>query len=262
MFWTRVATSLVLGPVALGTVYFGFPYFHFMVVIISAYVFSEFVQIVGERRRSLRSIIAILTLAVGIAITSTGAIYAITLVAMVGFVLLLTDQSQSRFSSASIHVALLYAALPAITLIMVHTIGGVKAMFWLLAVVWGTDIGAYVFGRLIGGPKLASRISPNKTWSGAIGGVLLAILAVLLVDIIYSISFQFIHFLYAVSVSIVAQLGDLAQSWFKRKYSVKDSGNLLPGHGGVMDRVDSLWAASPLMAILCAANFGGVASWS
>ncbi|MFL2770371.1 MAG: phosphatidate cytidylyltransferase [Rhodospirillaceae bacterium] len=261
MFWKRVATSMVLGPITLVTVYLGFPYFHVMVVLISACVFSEFVQIVGERKLSLRIIIAILTLVVGVAVAEISAIYAVTLVAILGLVLLLTDQSHRRFSIASIHVALLYAALPSITIIMVYTIGGVETMFWLLAIVWGTDIGAYVLGRLIGGPKLASRISPNKTWSGAIGGVLLAIVALILVDFIYSIGLQSIHFVYAISVSILAQLGDLAQSSFKRKYNVKDSGRLLPGHGGVMDRVDGLWTASPLVAVLCVANSSGVTSW-
>jgi phosphatidate cytidylyltransferase len=113
-------------------------------------------------------------------------------------------------------------------------------VFYLLAVVWGTDVGAYVAGKLIGGPKLAPRISPGKTWAGLVGGMALAALlgyAVLAVlgspDMIGGLNMALI-------LSVISQAGDLFESWFKRRAGVKNSGNLIPGHGGILDRIDGL----------------------
>jgi phosphatidate cytidylyltransferase len=112
--------------------------------------------------------------------------------------------------------------------------------YYLLAVVWGTDIGAYLFGRLIGGPKLAPAISPSKTWAGLCGGVALAAVAG------YAVSFGFRAHDYVVAVLLaavmaaMAQLGDLFESSIKRRSGVKESGGLIPGHGGVLDRIDGL----------------------
>ena len=131
---------------------------------------------------------------------------------------------------------------------------GLYHFVWLLVVVWATDIGGYVFGITIGGPKLAPAISPNKTWSGFIGGVLLAVVAGYAVPIffadqeispnIYTVVF------FGAGISVVSQLGDLFESKVKRRFGVKDSGNAIPGHGGLFDRVDGLMAASIGMALL------------
>lgn len=125
-------------------------------------------------------------------------------------------------------------------------------LLWLYAVVWATDIGGYVFGKVIGGPRLAPRISPNKTWSGAIGGLLLATVAaagfVLAVPAANLVSLS----LAAIGVSIIAQFGDLLESAVKRHFAVKDSGSIIPGHGGVFDRLDGLLAAAPFLALLAA----------
>lgn len=131
---------------------------------------------------------------------------------------------------------------------------GLYHFVWLLVVVWATDIGGYVFGITIGGPKLAPAISPNKTWSGFIGGVLLAVIAGYAVPIffadqeispnIYTVVF------FGAGISVVSQLGDLFESKVKRRFGVKDSGNAIPGHGGLFDRVDGLMAASIGMALL------------
>lgn len=111
----------------------------------------------------------------------------------------------------------------------------------VLAAVWATDIGGYVFGKTIGGPKLAPKISPNKTWAGAIGGLVLTILVLDNVGIGPNKGFLF--YLLISLFSVIAQLGDLFESWVKRKFKVKDSGSILPGHGGMLDRLDSLIAA-------------------
>ena len=124
---------------------------------------------------------------------------------------------------------------------------GLLLAFWALGLVWATDIGAYFAGRSIGGPKLAPRISPSKTWSGLAGGVLAALMLGFLLHRFAGLPIQ----LAAASglLAVAAQLGDLRESAMKRRAGVKDSGTMLPGHGGVLDRLDGVVAAAPLAAL-------------
>jgi phosphatidate cytidylyltransferase len=120
----------------------------------------------------------------------------------------------------------------------------------LFAVVWSTDIGAYLVGRTLGGPKLAPRISPNKTWSGAIGGLICAALAAYAAALWDDLAFASAAALAVGAVlSVFSQIGDLAESWWKRRFAVKDSGHLIPGHGGILDRIDGVLLASPVAAV-------------
>lgn len=124
-----------------------------------------------------------------------------------------------------------------------------------LAVVWTTDIGAYMIGRKIGKHKLAPHISPNKTIEGSVGGVICAVIIASLVIFLYPSKNGFnyswpIMLAITILLSIAGQMGDLVESAFKRHFDVKDSGNLLPGHGGILDRFDSLLFVFPLMSFL------------
>jgi phosphatidate cytidylyltransferase len=113
-------------------------------------------------------------------------------------------------------------------------------MIFIFAVVWATDILAYFTGRAIGGPKLAPRISPGKTWSGAIGGAVSGVIAGVAVFLSH-FSLDDVRIpLLALALSVASQIGDLFESYMKRRFGVKDSSRLIPGHGGVMDRVDGL----------------------
>jgi phosphatidate cytidylyltransferase len=125
---------------------------------------------------------------------------------------------------------------------------GLLLALWALGLVWATDIGAYFAGRAIGGPKLAPRISPSKTWAGLGGGVLAALLVGFILYRFADLPIQ----LAAASgfLAVAAQAGDLLESAMKRRAGVKDSGKLLPGHGGVMDRLDGVAAAAPIAALL------------
>ena len=152
-------------------------------------------------------------------------------------------------------------ALPPISLLYVQGQGGSESIFWILAVVWATDIGAYVCGRLIGGPKLAPAVSPKKTWSGAVGGLVWAVVASGGLYWAYHHSIAPFVALAALLLSVISQGGDLFESALKRRYQVKDSGALIPGHGGVMDRFDGLWAAAPVAALFCVILGGGVQHW-
>jgi phosphatidate cytidylyltransferase len=127
---------------------------------------------------------------------------------------------------------------------------GFGLALWALGLVWATDIGAYFAGRMIGGPKLAPSISPNKTWAGLIGGVIAAAIVGALVA--YLASLPATAFVIAAPLAVVAQGGDLLESWMKRRAGVKDSGKLLPGHGGVLDRIDGALPVLILVAALIA----------
>ncbi|MDP1671345.1 MAG: phosphatidate cytidylyltransferase, partial [Alphaproteobacteria bacterium] len=124
---------------------------------------------------------------------------------------------------------------------------GLTLILWLLLVIWAMDIGAYFAGRAIGGPKLAPRVSPNKTWAGLIGGMTSA---AIVGGAVASVSgFRPVLLLAVVSALLGAwsQAGDIAESYVKRHFGVKDMSNLIPGHGGILDRLDGLLFAAPAM---------------
>lgn len=149
--------------------------------------------------------------------------------------------------------ALLYLrALPA---------GGMETVFWLFASVWAADTAAYGVGRLAGGPKLSPVISPQKTWSGLIGGVLAAGLVGVVTSILLEKHGIISFFVWGALIGAVSQAGDLAESWVKRHFRVKDTSALIPGHGGLFDRVDGLLPASVMVAGLSLVGKGGILSW-
>jgi phosphatidate cytidylyltransferase len=147
-----------------------------------------------------------------------------------------------------------YAWLPVIIIVSITTYFcfwlmrmhpyGLQMLYWLLLVVWATDTGAYIVGKLIGGPKLAPIISPNKTWSGSIGGIVMACIVSLIFTYCFSNALHPLPYTeLSIIISIVGQVGDLLESAMKRRFGIKDSGRIIPGHGGVLDRIDSLVTA-------------------
>lgn len=141
------------------------------------------------------------------------------------------------------------------------TLTGVWAGVYLGTVVWMTDSAAFFTGRQIGGEKLAPDISPSKTWSGALGGLALGTGAGLLVWIVATDSPWWIGLILSATISVLGQLGDLSESAIKRHFRIKDSGDIIPGHGGLMDRLDSLTFGVLLVLLVGAlhAGYGSVA---
>jgi phosphatidate cytidylyltransferase len=156
-----------------------------------------------------------------------------------------------------------YLAIPALALVWLRGLPqfGLQIVIWLLAVVWTTDILAYLVGRKVGGPRLAPRISPGKTWAGLCGGVVAAAVAGGLTA--GAIGSE--RLLQAAGLggllAIISQIGDLIESTLKRRAGVKDSGTLIPGHGGVLDRLDGLILAAPVLALLGLALGPKVLPW-
>ena len=147
-----------------------------------------------------------------------------------------------------------YALVPALALLWIRerfqvggTAMGLELLLWVFVTTWSVDIGAYFAGRTIGGPRLAPRISPNKTWAGLIGGMLAAaVFGGLWASVLQLPS---ILVLLAAPFAAAAQGGDLFESWLKRRAGIKDSGSWLPGHGGALDRLDGLVVVATLTAL-------------
>ena len=133
---------------------------------------------------------------------------------------------------------------------------GFLAMIFLFAIVWATDIGAYFVGRALGGPKLVPQVSPNKTWAGALGGLIASVVVAVAVAKVAALTALFALAMLAVVLSVFAQGGDLFESFLKRRFHAKDSGRLIPGHGGLMDRLDGFVSASAAAALIGLARGG------
>jgi phosphatidate cytidylyltransferase len=149
-------------------------------------------------------------------------------------------------------LGLFYAAVLGVGLLVIvlSPTYSLPAILVLLVTVWATDTGAFVAGRAIGGPKLWPAISPNKTWAGAIGGLVAGVLVGTLVAVAMSLPVTAGLVLVIAALAISAQAGDLFESWVKRVFNAKDSSNLIPGHGGLMDRVDGLVFATGLAVLI------------
>ena len=261
MFHTRALSAIVLAPLFLGLIYLGRPYLHGLLAAIAVLMAWEYIRMDGKETGS-RTALAPASVALAIAAaTFLGGTIAIIISIVSTICIILIDQVAGRRGLHLVHGAVPYAALPAIALILIYVFGGTETLFWLIAVVWGTDIGAYAFGRVIGGAKLAPAISPKKTWSGAAGGLICGTAAGAGFMAALNMPLTAGMLIIAVAAALAAEIGDLLESALKRWYDVKDSGTLIPGHGGLMDRFDGLWAAAPVVALLCGMFDGDVSRW-
>ncbi|MCO5163438.1 MAG: phosphatidate cytidylyltransferase [Mesorhizobium sp.] len=242
----RVVSGVVLAVVVLALTWMGGLPFRLLASSIGALVFYEWTTLSNlERDRPLWLAAWGLVAIVLVALTAGLTGYPMLILAIVPTLLLLgIGQVRELGTLAAIGVG--YAVLPAMALALLRSgeMSGLVAILYLFAVVWGTDIFAYFVGRAVGGPKLAPSISPGKTWSGAIGGVIAALFAGWTVAYFSGHPWPLLMGLLALPLSAISQAGDLFESGFKRRYGAKDSSRLIPGHGGVMDRVDGLVAAA------------------
>ncbi|MEN0000771.1 MAG: phosphatidate cytidylyltransferase, partial [Pseudomonadota bacterium] len=196
--------------------------------------------------------IIVLTLALWL--SSGFVLLGIVVIATLAFSLAATQLGQPRAIKGMLYAAPLLVAAGHLRGEGDHMAGFVAVCF-LCAVVFATDIGAYFVGRWLGGPKLSPTISPNKTISGAVGGLIAAMIFGTLTYVLFGLTPFWVATALAIPLSIVSQFGDLYESSMKRTAGVKDSGKIIPGHGGVMDRVDGLlFAAFALWLVSIAAG--------
>ena len=252
----RVRSALVLVPIALGMLLLGPLPSAALVGVAVALMALEWQRLIAARFDPLSG-----KTAGGAALLGAGAALALAaggwprealmvLVVAVGLATGVAAWLGARPLWAGLGVA--YLGVPAVALVWLRSDPerGLGLLIWLLAVVWAADSFAYLVGRRLGGPKLAPRISPGKTWSGLCGGVIGGALVGGLGVAVGSSGRTLQAVGLGAALAAVGQVGDLLESAIKRRSGVKDSGGLIPGHGGVLDRLDSLLLAAPVLALL------------
>ncbi|HTD00234.1 MAG TPA: CDP-archaeol synthase [Bradyrhizobium sp.] len=243
----RIAAALVLAPLAIGAAYAGGWYWTVLATLGAIGLFVEWLAVTYTARNVPVSAAGVVALVLSAPFLAIGNVNAALVVLALGLVAVAFRATEPRIWAVA---GFLYAAAAQVAALLVRLdqAKGLSALILVLLVVWATDIGGYFAGRAIGGPKLWPRVSPKKTWAGAIGGFV----ASLLVAIGFSASDlgkTLPLVILAAMLSVAAQLGDLFESAIKRRFGVKDSGHIIPGHGGVMDRLDGFVAAIVLAAI-------------
>lgn len=240
----RIASAMVLAPLALLVAWLGGWPFALFWGIAAVAVLWEWITLVAGRRHPLM----LLSGGAAIAVAGTLAWRArpLTAVLLIGLGALAAAIFAPRERRGWITAGIGYAGLMLLAPVLLRAdpTYGFSAVALLFAIVWSTDIVAYFAGRALGGPKLSPTVSPKKTWSGAVAGALGAMVAAVGVAGFLGALDKGTIALVAVFLSVVAQLGDLLESWVKRRFGAKDASRLIPGHGGVMDRLDGFWAAA------------------
>lgn len=241
---TRLGVAIVMIGVAFGALWVGGFIFWLLVVIGALLMMHEWGGLSGATPGQTR--IAQYALSVPLAILCPLAagpgFFALGLIFASFFFIVIV------FRKVQLAAGALYVGIPALSLLVLRDHpDGVLLTLWAMALVWASDSGAYFAGRAIGGPKLAPAISPNKTWSGFTGGLLSALAFGLVLWWLFSLPLALA--LSSAWLAALSQAGDLFESHLKRRAGVKDSGNLLPGHGGLLDRLDGLVPVAPAAAI-------------
>lgn len=197
-FQLRVASAMVLLPLAVLVVVYGGKIFQTAIIVLTALLAMEWQQMLDHGVKQRKKIYQV--------------------------------------------IGLFYIALPMLALIDIRQHNnGLEILLWMLLAVISTDVGAYFFGMLIGGPKIAPSISPNKSWAGLAGGIIMT----LLFSYTYYAHYQALHYLVlAPAISVISQMGDFTESAWKRHFNCKDSSDFIPGHGGFFDRMDSIITAA------------------
>ncbi len=257
----RTAAAVVLAAAALVAAWIGGFWFMAFWLVAAALALWEWQRLIGGERLWARIAVGALALLVVAPLALHGAKYWTLAGMAIGAVAAGAAGGRSGhpiWTGAGVFYAAAILAAP--TLLLASPAYGFAAILWLFAVVWGADTFAFLGGRLIGGPRLWRRVSPGKTWSGAIVGTFSGAAAGAIVG------FLALHggarlaplFWLGVAAAIVGQIGDLAESAIKRRFTVKDSSRLIPGHGGVLDRLDAFVAAAVFAVLVGWARSDGV----
>ncbi len=252
---SRVGSALGLALLALGATFVGGVAFALFWIAAAVFFLAEFLAMIGYGPLALGAAIGAIGLTgatFGIARSSlAAAIASLFLAAMV-----IATRAPGKTKGAIGAAGLAYAACVVLPVVSLRSLPGhgLALTLWLYALVWTTDIGAYFIGRAMGGAKLWPRVSPKKTWSGFVGGTLAGVCIALVINEAASVVPLSRAAVLALSLvaSLGVQAGDLFESALKRRYGIKDSSRLIPGHGGFMDRLDGFALASVIIAVALA----------
>ena len=254
----RSVSAIVLMPIVLYAVWQGGIWFQMLIAVLAVLIAQEWAIIVHGGSSRLFGLLALAGLS-GVFVTQAQGLDAACAVILVIWLLsVLAWLKNAGTGSIWSLLGVFYVGLPMIAFTLLRNDGalGVWAVLWCFLIVWAADIAAYFAGRMIGGPKLAPLLSPKKTWAG-LGG---AIFGAAFISVIYAwfLGFNAINLaILAGFLALIEQAGDICESAMKRRYGVKDSGNFIPGHGGVLDRVDGLLAVVLVATIIGFAHRAG-----
>lgn len=250
----RSASGVVLVALALGTAFVGGPAFGLVWWAAAVAICWEWQHLIGARHLRFRFLAGSCALSLAAPLTERLLLWPALAAIAVGAGLAAISAERDGRVLAAAGVVYAGALVVSVDLLRQSFPFGLESILWLFAVVWTTDIMAYLGGRLVGGPKLWPEVSPSKTWAGFLIGIGCGSLAGLAVapaggPVVANL-------VVGLLAGAVAQAGDLFESTLKRRFGVKDSGRLIPGHGGVMDRLDGFLAAAACVAILGVTRFG------
>lgn len=262
----RVVSAIVLAPVVLACVWLGGLWFSALAMAAAAGLAAEWTRLSGWGDREPASLALMATCIVTTGLAAVGWGWAMIVAFLLGIVsvavILGPGAERRRHHDALLGLGYIGLGMAGLAWLRSDPVAGLSNTLFLVLLIWSSDIGAYVVGRVIGGPRLAPAISPGKTWSGAVGGLLIAVGVPLVACLALQPPVSVTRgILFATVLGVVAQAGDLFESVIKRRAGVKDSGHLIPGHGGLLDRLDALLAAAPVAALLALASGQGEVLW-
>ena len=261
----RVLSAIVMAAIALVALEAGPAVFDILVAAGAAILAWEWTRLCGGGRFGWTGVVqAVAVVAVVLAASFLSPAVGVALVAAGCLGDYVAARVSGRVHPRWIAAGTVYIGLPCIAIVWLrgNQLAGQGMILWLMLSVWATDTGAYFAGRFVGGPRLAPRLSPKKTWAGLIGAALSAAAVGLILPSFDNGAPSPARLAVAGAVlALVAQAGDLAKSFVKRRFGVKDSSHLIPGHGGLFDRVDGLLAAGLVLAVCQWATNGAMLSW-
>ncbi len=260
--WTRVISAIVIAIPAIAAIHFGAPFFNILVLVFAVLMAWEWSNLCLGEFKLPGIILAVFAGAIPllplVGLDVAEAVYIAPVICVVLFALAPNNAGKMWFA-----IGALYLAYPLCAFIYLRGLPdiGLELVYWVAFMVSATDTGGYAFGLTIGGPKLAPRISPKKTWAGLIGGMTGAFVVTAIIGHIFDWNEPWLLAGISSGLAIFAQMGDLFESHAKRRFDVKDSSNIIPGHGGVLDRLDGMLSASVAVAAIILLSGEGFLSW-
>jgi phosphatidate cytidylyltransferase len=260
----RVGSALMLAPLPIAAIWFGSPWLPLLTVLAAAVMAWEWGRLCRHGRLGGTGLVLVGVVLVAVATAVLNATGLAVAFALVGAVMVFwTARKRPDLNPQWTALGAIWVALPCVCLLWLahEEVTGRMTLLWVLAVVWATDIGAYAIGGTLGGPRLAPRWSPGKTWAGLAGGMVCAALIGWATAAWLGISPALPLILISAGLAVVEQFGDLAESLAKRRFGVKDTSGLIPGHGGLLDRLDGLLAVVPVVALMTVIDGRSVLAW-
>ncbi|MBO4519657.1 MAG: phosphatidate cytidylyltransferase [Alphaproteobacteria bacterium] len=248
MLKQRILSACILLPLPVLALYFGSPWFELLCAVVLTVMGWEWEKLILKRFSVLGMLIAV-TGVCSVFILDLDPLVAWILPAVMTVVLYVAAKKQQLEHKKLFAFGMIYSVYPIVALAFMLQNYGFISTIWLIGTVWAMDTGAYLFGKTIGGPKMCPKISPKKTWAGLIGGMLASAAWGAACAGFGGASYEPVMIVSAV-LGAVSQGGDLFESWIKRYLGVKDSSDLIPGHGGIFDRTDALLAVAPIVVII------------